>query len=106
MKLVHRNVEENDFSSSTVNNFNRPKLKNLDRVAWRPPLFENIHLRLGLEPTWLGLKPTWPGLESSQNPVWDLKHGLLFRIAHLVPGLTEAQVLCISAQKEFRKAKC
>ena len=96
---MHRNVEENDFSSSTVNNFNRPKLKNLDRVAWRPPLFENIHLRLGLEPTWLGL-------ESSQNPVWDLKHGLLIRISHLVPRLTEAQVLCVSAQKEIRKAKC
>ena len=99
MKLVHRNVEENDFSSSTVNNFNRPKLKNLDRVAWRPPLFENIHL-------WLGLEPTWLGLESSQNPVWDLKHGLLIRISHLVPRLTEAQVLCVSAQKEIRKAKC
>ena len=103
---MQRNAEESAPSSSTVNQFHSPKLKNLDGVAWRPPLFEDIHLRLGLEPTWLGLKPTWPGLESSQNPVWDLNHGLLTRITHLVPGLTEAQLLCISAQKEFRKAKC
>ena len=96
---MQRNAEESAPSSSTVNQFHSPKLKNLDGMAWRPPLFEDIHLRLGLE-------PMWPGLESSQNPVWDLNHGLLTRITHLVPGLTEAQLLCISAQKEFRKAKC
>ena len=82
-----------------MNQFSRPKLKNLDRVAWRPPLFENIHLRLGLEPTRLGLKPTWPGLEFSQILVWDLMHGILIKITLLVPGHTgRLRFLCLSTE--------
>ena len=38
-----------------------------------------------------------------KNPVWDLNHGLLIRITHLVAGLRAAQVVCVSAQKEFSK---
>lgn len=64
---------------------------------------------------------TWPhllGLKPSQNPVWDSNphgwdsnpaktllgtwtHDLLIRITHPMSGLTEVQVLCVSAQKEF-----
>ena len=76
-------------------------------MAWRPPLFENIHLRLGLEPTRLGLKPIWPGIESSQILVWDLIHGILIRITLLVilillvlvPGLTgRLRCMCLSTE--------
>ena len=58
---------------------------------------------LGLKPTWLGLKPTWLGLKPSQNPVCDLNPQSLIRITHLMSGLTEAQVLCVSEQKGFSK---
>ena len=90
---------------------------------------ETIYLRLRLEPTcwdsnlaktqfgtqthvagtqtWpkpcLGLKPTWLGLKPSQNPVCDLNPQSLIRITHLMSGLTEAQVLCVSEQKGFSK---
>ena len=66
---------------------------------------ENVHFRLGLE-------PTRPGLEPGQNPDWDLSplgrdsnpaktHSLPTEITHLVSGLNEAQVLDVSSQKEF-----
>ena len=43
-----------------------------------------------------------PGLEPSLNPDWVLNpRFFLIRITHPVPGLTEVQVLCASAQKEF-----
>ena len=42
------------------------------------------------------------GLESGQNSDWDL-NPVLIRITHLVPGLIEVQVLCVSVQKEFSK---
>ena len=37
----------------------------------------------------------------SQNGTWS--QDFLTRITHLVSGLTEVQVLCVSAQKEFSK---
>ena len=58
----------------------------------------------------LGLQPTWLALEASQNPPWDSNSFFFFflifiRIIHLVPGLTEAQILGVSSQKEFRETK-
>ena len=53
---------------------------------------------------------TQMGFEPSQNSDWDLNpwggtwtHCLSVKIAHLVSGLTEAQVLYVSAQKDFSK---
>ena len=46
---------------------------------------------------------TWAGLQSGQNPVWDLNHGLLIRMTHLVPGLSEDQFLCVSVRTESSK---
>ena len=93
---MQRNAEESKVSSSTVSQFSRQSFKILDLVAWRAPLLETIHLRLGL-------KSMWPRLQPGQNPLWDLKHDVLIRIIHLVPGLTEDQGVCVSAQKGFIK---
>ena len=79
-----------------------------------------LHLILGLKP---GQNPDWDSNPVSQNsnPVKTLigtwthvtrtetqpiligtwTHSLLIKITHLVSGHTEAQVLCVSAQKEF-----
>ena len=55
---------------------------------------ETVSLRSGLEPECWDSNPA-----KTQIGTWT--HGLLIRITHLVSGLTEAQVLCVSAQKEF-----
>ena len=81
-----------------------------------------LHLILGLKP---GQNPDWDSNPVSQNsnPVKTLigtwthvtrtetqpiligtwTHSLLIKITHLVSGHTEAQVLCVSEQKEFSK---
>ena len=55
---------------------------------------ETIHLRLGLKPTCLDSNPT-------KTLFGTLTHHLLNRTTHLVSGLTEAEDLRVSAQKEF-----
>ena len=41
------------------------------------------------------------GLKPGHSPVWDLNPQSFIRITLLMSGLTEAQVLCGSEQKEF-----
>ena len=43
-----------------------------------------------------------PGLELSQNPNWDLNPYLLTETMHQVLECSEAQVLDVLSQKEFR----
>ena len=57
---------------------------------------ETVHLRLGLEPTGQDSNP-------DKTQYGTSIHSLLIRITHLVSGLTDAQVLSVSPQKEFSK---
>ena len=59
-------------------------------------LCETIHLRLGLELMRWDSNP-------AKTLLGTLTHNILMRTTYLVSGLTEAQVLCVSAQKEFSK---
>ena len=43
-----------------------------------------------------------PGLELSQNPNWDLNPCLLIETTHWVLECSEARVLDVLSQKEFR----
>ena len=42
-----------------------------------------------------------PGLKPGLNPDWDLNARFQVKFTHPVSGLTEVQVRCVSAQKEF-----
>ena len=59
---------------------------------------ETIHFSMRLEPL------CWdPNLAKTQTGTCT--HGLFIKITHLLPGLTEAQGLYASAQKELSEAK-
>ena len=61
-----------------------------------------MQLKLGLE---LSQMLAW----DSNQCGWDLSpvktHGLPAKITHLILGLNEAQVLCVSVQEEFSERK-
>ena len=72
------------------------------RRTFQPPA-EATLLRLGLEPNRAsgGIR-SQPKLRLGLEPMGSTRtHCLFLEITHLVSGLNEAQVLYISAQKEF-----
>ena len=81
-----------NFNSSVIKSLTKTNYKYLSSVLFLLPvcIITTIHsetellLELGLEP---GLEPTIPDLEATRT------HCLLVETAHLLSGLTEAQVL-------------